>query len=308
MSETGYSKLLIDESPLQVLPSLAVLIGLNEAIILQQIHYWLRNFQRVNDERHYKDNRYWVWNSYREWKESAFPFMSEKTIQRVCIKLENMGVLLSEKFNSSDGDHTKFYSIDYQCLDKLTKKEVEEINRAETAVDLTFGLGREVTNPRAKAALLRGTKERIVIEDRKKNGEFIVDVSDYPVDVQSIIERFCNLWKIYPPSPPKSGRGGEFALWINDARTLSKSAGEFGLDAIDAVYNDWVDASKNNGDVEVFTVARPGAIIKKTVSKVGYLRSKSNGNGSRVSEDDREAARKRVETAKERVGRSGVPN
>ena len=35
------SRLLIDEPPLQVLPSLAREIGLNEAIMLQQIHYWL---------------------------------------------------------------------------------------------------------------------------------------------------------------------------------------------------------------------------------------------------------------------------
>ena len=34
------SKLLINEHPLQVLPSLATKIGLNEAIVLQQIHYW----------------------------------------------------------------------------------------------------------------------------------------------------------------------------------------------------------------------------------------------------------------------------
>ena len=34
-------RLLIDEPPLMVLPSLAAVIGLNEAIMLQQIHYWL---------------------------------------------------------------------------------------------------------------------------------------------------------------------------------------------------------------------------------------------------------------------------
>ena len=37
--------LLISEPPLQVLPSLAVKIGLNEAIVLQQIHYWLLKWQ-----------------------------------------------------------------------------------------------------------------------------------------------------------------------------------------------------------------------------------------------------------------------
>ena len=34
-------KLLIDDQPLQVLPSLAEAIGLNEALILQQIHWLL---------------------------------------------------------------------------------------------------------------------------------------------------------------------------------------------------------------------------------------------------------------------------
>lgn len=33
------SKLLLDKLPLQVMPTLATLIGLNEAIVLQQVHY-----------------------------------------------------------------------------------------------------------------------------------------------------------------------------------------------------------------------------------------------------------------------------
>lgn len=35
------SKLLLDDEPLVILPKLAAAIGLNEAIILQQLHYWL---------------------------------------------------------------------------------------------------------------------------------------------------------------------------------------------------------------------------------------------------------------------------
>lgn len=45
------SKLLISESPLLVLPSLAETIGLNEAIVLQQIHFW------TSKEKHYKNGR-----------------------------------------------------------------------------------------------------------------------------------------------------------------------------------------------------------------------------------------------------------
>ncbi len=35
------AKLLLNEQPLVVLPELACKIGLNEAIILQQLNYWL---------------------------------------------------------------------------------------------------------------------------------------------------------------------------------------------------------------------------------------------------------------------------
>ncbi|WLF74824.1 hypothetical protein Q3V38_08385 [Limosilactobacillus fermentum] len=41
--------LLIEEPPLQVLPSLAKSIGLNEAIVLQQIHYWIRKSNNLKD-------------------------------------------------------------------------------------------------------------------------------------------------------------------------------------------------------------------------------------------------------------------
>lgn len=46
------SKLLIDDYPIQVLPKLAKEIGLNEAIFLQQVHYWLKKviiFLRVKN-------------------------------------------------------------------------------------------------------------------------------------------------------------------------------------------------------------------------------------------------------------------
>ena len=44
------SKLLIHDKPIMILPSLAQKIGLNEAIILQQIHYWLVSSQHEKRE------------------------------------------------------------------------------------------------------------------------------------------------------------------------------------------------------------------------------------------------------------------
>ena len=52
---------LINEPPLVLLPSLATAIGLNEALMLQQIQYWLSRSDKEID------GRYWIYNTYEAW-------------------------------------------------------------------------------------------------------------------------------------------------------------------------------------------------------------------------------------------------
>ena len=107
------SKLLINEAPLLVLPSLAVRIGLNEAIILQQLHYWL-------DPRHnsnFIDNHFWVYNTYTQWQEQL-PFLSERTIRRAFDALGKLDLILVRNFNSNPIDKTNWYTINYDQLEK----------------------------------------------------------------------------------------------------------------------------------------------------------------------------------------------
>lgn len=103
------SKLLIDEPALQVLPTLALRIGLNEAIVLQQLHYWLRG------RKHQHFGRWWVYNSIAQWHEQ-FPFWSEKTIRRTLDSLKATGVLLCANLGEDRRDRTLWYSIDYDRL------------------------------------------------------------------------------------------------------------------------------------------------------------------------------------------------
>ncbi|WP_368410994.1 replication protein [Staphylococcus chromogenes] len=106
------SKLLIDDYPIQVLPKLAEEIGLNEAIILQQIHYWL------NNSKHYHDSKKWIYNSYPKWIEQ-FPFWSESTIKRTITSLEKQNLVHVGNYNKAGFDRTKWYSINYTTLNKL---------------------------------------------------------------------------------------------------------------------------------------------------------------------------------------------
>lgn len=117
------SRLLMDDPPLVVQPALAVAVGLNEAIVLQQIHYWLQHNQKT--KRHLIDDVTWCYNSIPEWVEQ-FPFWSESTIWRTLKKLKQLG-LLKDTTNSSDKrDRTLWYTIDYKALDELFSVGVKD--------------------------------------------------------------------------------------------------------------------------------------------------------------------------------------
>jgi len=105
-------KLLIQESPLVILPTLARTIGLNEAIILQQIHYWLQKSKNV------REGQTWVYKSVREWQ-TEFPFWSTNTIERTLKKLEQQQLIMVGNYNKYKSDRTKWYTIQYENIAEL---------------------------------------------------------------------------------------------------------------------------------------------------------------------------------------------
>jgi hypothetical protein len=109
------SNLLLDADPLLVNGTLAALIGFNQALVLQQLYYWLGDDRRPP----VRDGRRWVAKSYPEWRERDFPFWSERTIQAVFLALGERGVLLSRQYSTRGGDRTKWYTIDFARLAAL---------------------------------------------------------------------------------------------------------------------------------------------------------------------------------------------
>lgn len=89
-SEYG-SNLLIEDYPILVSPKLAQAIGLEESIVVQQLH-WL--FKNVNNGRMHDGHR-WIFNTIEQWREQYFPFWSPSTIQRIFSNLETMMLVIS---------------------------------------------------------------------------------------------------------------------------------------------------------------------------------------------------------------------
>jgi hypothetical protein len=107
-------KLLIEEPPLQILPTLAIAIGLNEAIVLQQLHYLLREprfGRRIAEQQ-------WIFNTYEQWRAQYFPFWSEATIQRTFANLAKRRLVLSCQPEGGIS-RRKYYRIAYDTLEAL---------------------------------------------------------------------------------------------------------------------------------------------------------------------------------------------
>jgi hypothetical protein len=112
---TTIKSLLEDTQPLIVKPKLACEIGLNEAIILQQITYWVTNpAMRMND-KHILGGLVWIYNTIAQWQKQ-FPFFSKRTIQRAILSLESKALLISGCFNEKASNRTKWYTINPALL------------------------------------------------------------------------------------------------------------------------------------------------------------------------------------------------
>lgn len=114
-----FRELFIDKSKTLIINTdLALVLGdLNEAIVLNQLNYWLGINRKAG--KNFIDGRYWVYNSYSDWKANDFPYWSEKTIQRTFTRLENKGVVVSANYNKLAIDKTKWYTIDTVRLQEL---------------------------------------------------------------------------------------------------------------------------------------------------------------------------------------------
>ena len=158
----NFKELFIDKSKtLIVNTDLALVLGdLNEAIVLNQLNYWIEINKKA--EKNLVDGKYWVYNSYSDWRINNFPYWSEKTIQRAFTRLENKGVVLSANYNKLAIDKTKWYTIDTEKLQEL----VDEFNSDEDKMTNRQG---NMTDRQDKMTCREGQSDRPLPEITTEN-------------------------------------------------------------------------------------------------------------------------------------------
>lgn len=142
------SALIISEPPLQVLPSLAIKIGLNEAIVLQQLWYLLRNPAFGRQIAEHK----WIFNTYEQWVAEYFPFWSVVTVKRTFANLAKMNLIASCQ---PEGrlSRRKYYRVNIDALEAIPERiKLTPSNGSNWNVPLT-------KTTEAKITLSKETKE-----------------------------------------------------------------------------------------------------------------------------------------------------
>ncbi|KXH86951.1 conserved phage C-terminal domain-containing protein [Sporosarcina sp. HYO08] len=161
--------LLIQESPLQVLPSLAVQVGLNEAILLQQLHFRLLISTSV------RDGHKWICKTYEEWKNEECPFWSVDTIKRAIRRLEKSGYILStDSYNRMKMDKTKWYRINYEKLQLLMVQDAMPATAQLAEEEMQDAFSTEGNMPLTITKKNKGNKKYTVENDLD-----VVSVIDY---------------------------------------------------------------------------------------------------------------------------------
>lgn len=86
-------------------------VGTDAAIILSNIEFW--QSKNMANKKHFHNDRYWTYNSVSAWCK-LFPYLSNAQIRRCLEKLKKGGYIITNNFNNSSYDRTKWYSSNRQ--------------------------------------------------------------------------------------------------------------------------------------------------------------------------------------------------
>jgi hypothetical protein len=211
--------ILFNENPLVVNVELAKKIGLNESIILQQLHYWLEINRKAG--RNQRSGYYWTYNTYEEWQQQ-FPFWSLSTIKRTFAKLEKGKFIITDNYNKLKIDRTKWYRINYDLLETL---ENAPKCQSDTMESSKWNDGKCQNEPTITIDYPENTSENYSygnLADAKTSKCHFNDFCyEYPVDfkVKKVIHYYLSVYRQYmgkehPNLPAEQWQGVIHSLFL----------------------------------------------------------------------------------------------
>ena len=167
------SSALINDYPIMFLPHLAKAIGVNEALVLQQLHYWLINHAEVQH-----DGKFWIYKTYEEWQEQDFFFWSVRTVKSVFKSLLNLELIESAKLSTNRHNRVNYYTINQAKLSEITaiceaefeQKRLQKLAK-KVARSCTFDSAKVAQSDSAKVAQSDSAKVAQCLREQEENNQ-----------------------------------------------------------------------------------------------------------------------------------------
>ena len=173
-------------------PEIAAEVGLNAAVIFQNIKFWIHR-NAANDENCY-EGQVWTHNSVSAYAK-IFPYLTEKQIRTALAKLEEVGLLGTGNFNEKGYDRSKWY-----CLLRQEHLPVWANGNAREGEPIPDN--KPDNKPDDKRA-----REELPLFPSIEQPESQADRSG---SAKKKEDRFPEFWKVYPK---KAGKPGALKSW-----------------------------------------------------------------------------------------------
>jgi hypothetical protein len=98
-------------------------------------------------------------------------------------------------------------------------------------------------------------------------------LENYPEDVRDVLDIFCQLWNFKPPRGRDPAKNQSMADWIKSGRDLLDACGEFGVDVLRGVREDFEDYMCKNHGIAPFRVNSPRSLVNAARGKAAEMRS-----------------------------------
>ena len=159
------SKLLFNEEPITINRLAAKVLGLNEAIVVQQVHYWLEINRKAKINLY--DNRTWTYNTYEKWQNENFDFWSTRTVMRIFVNLFDKGIFIRGNYNKKKYDKTTWVSIDYDKLDEILE-EYERNVEISTKCQVVTNYTRDYTETNTEISITTQSEQNVPVVETNK--------------------------------------------------------------------------------------------------------------------------------------------
>jgi len=114
---------------------IALELGVECAILLSNIQFWVKKNRANGEEKHFHDGRWWTYNSAGSFAK-LFPYWKERTVYNYLDKLEKAGYVMSGNYNKFKYDRTKWYTSETEksLIIPIRKKMQMDLPKSANAI------------------------------------------------------------------------------------------------------------------------------------------------------------------------------